>query len=173
LVISGIGKVSAAAATQWLIDRTRPQVVINWGCAGGIDPQVQLGEIIASKWAVEYDYHSRSPRRISADKGLLNTACLIEGIREGILVTADQNGDSIEKRRCLWQTYRAAACDWESAAVLKVAAANHIPALALRVISDVEHWRSDAEFIAQANAIIVKATPVLLKYIGNRGIIHK
>lgn len=165
LVICGIGKVRAAAATQWLTDHVRSQIIINWGCAGGTDSQIKVGKIIAAEWAVEYDCRTESPRRIRSDKGLLNTACKIYGIRPGIIATADQDGDTKERRQHLWKKHRACACDWESAAVLRVAKANRIPALSLRVISDVEHCQLGPEFKAQAEAIMTNATPALLDYI--------
>ncbi len=167
LVICGIGKVQAAAATQWLIDNVKPKIIINWGCAGGTDSQTKVGKIIAAEWAVEYDYQAKSPRRIRTDKGLLDVACKIYGIQPGIIATADQNGDTKERRQYLWQEYRACACDWESAAILKVAKANRIPALSLRVISDVGECRLGPEFNAQVEKIITDATPTLLDYISS------
>jgi adenosylhomocysteine nucleosidase len=167
LILSGIGKVMAAAATQWLIDYQKPKIVLNWGCAGGINPQVEIGEIVAAQAAVEYDYQSRSPRRIAADKELFDVACSIDSINPGIFASADQNVDSLEKKQRLRHTYRASAGDWESAAVLRIAAANKIPALALRVISDLGDCSPGAEFNARTNALIVKAIPVLTTYIEN------
>ncbi len=170
LLTSGIGKVLASAATQWLIDYAKPKIVINWGCAGGINPQginphIQLGDIVASQGAVEYDYGSRSPRRISADKKLLELARAISGVKPGILATADQNCDSVGERKLIWQKHQALACDWESAAVLRVAAVNQVPALALRVVSDMGDCHPGPEFSTQANAVMLKAVPVLLEYI--------
>ncbi len=164
MIICGIGKVLASAATQWLIDYTKPKIMINWGCAGGVDPQIKPGAIVASKSAVEYDYGSHSTRRISADNRLFKLACAISGIKPGILATADQNLDSLKKRRRLWREYQALACDWESAAILRVAATNRIPALALRVISDMGDCRPGADFSSRANPIMAEATPVLLEY---------
>jgi nucleoside phosphorylase len=165
LIVCGIGKVLASAASQWMIDHGQPRIILNWGCAGGTNPQNQVGEIIAAEYAIEYDYHSHSPRRISSAKSLFDIALSISGICSGIIATADQNGNSPEKRKSLWLNCGASACDWESAAVLRVASANKVSALALRVITDTTPFSPGAEFAAQASTIINKATPTLLNYI--------
>ena len=46
LVKSGIGKVCAAVGTMELIQRYAPDIIVNTGVAGGIDPLTQVMDIV-------------------------------------------------------------------------------------------------------------------------------
>ena len=54
IVQSGIGKVAAALATAFLIDKFQPDHVVNTGSAGGFDPSLEVGDIVISS---EVRYH--------------------------------------------------------------------------------------------------------------------
>ncbi len=45
---SGIGKVAAAIGTTLLLEHCQPDVVINTGSAGGLDPRLNVGDIVVS-----------------------------------------------------------------------------------------------------------------------------
>ncbi len=165
LVICGIGKIRSAAAVQWAIDYAKPDIIINWGSAGGVAPDIKQGDIIASSCVIEHDFYASSSPKIPANRILLDLACLDKQIQAGILASADQNINTKEQRQHIWREYKASACDWESAAVLSAAAINRIPALSLRVITDIEERLSKKEFITMANRIIARNTHVLLNFI--------
>jgi adenosylhomocysteine nucleosidase len=55
LLRSGIGKVNAAVGCALLIDHYRPDVVINTGSAGGIDPGLTFGDLVISDGLVYHD----------------------------------------------------------------------------------------------------------------------
>ena len=55
LYVSGIGKVNAAAATQKAICEGATEIW-NFGFAGGFDPSMNVGDIVAISAAVEYDF---------------------------------------------------------------------------------------------------------------------
>ena len=52
---SGIGKVNAGACTVVLIDRFAVDCVINTGIAGSLDAHINIGDIVLSEDAVQYD----------------------------------------------------------------------------------------------------------------------
>ena len=54
LLKSGIGKVAAAIGTTLLLEHCQPDVVINTGSAGGLDPRLNVGDIVVS---TEVRYH--------------------------------------------------------------------------------------------------------------------
>ncbi|STY59428.1 5'-methylthioadenosine/S-adenosylhomocysteine nucleosidase [Mannheimia haemolytica] len=54
LLQSGIGKVAAAIGTTLLIQLTQPDMIINTGSAGGLDPDLNVGDILIS---TEVRYH--------------------------------------------------------------------------------------------------------------------
>lgn len=56
VIISGIGKVSAALATQAAIDRFSPEYVLNFGTAGGLGDRVKACGFYAVKRCCQHDF---------------------------------------------------------------------------------------------------------------------
>ena len=56
VVVSGIGKVNAAAAAQMAISELKAGLIVNFGVAGGFDPAMNVGDVYAINRAVEYDF---------------------------------------------------------------------------------------------------------------------
>jgi adenosylhomocysteine nucleosidase len=61
LVVSGMGMVSAAAATQDAIGRYAPRAVINYGCAGAHRLELLPGDMVVGERVVAYDNCRESP----------------------------------------------------------------------------------------------------------------
>ncbi|MBQ6915923.1 MAG: 5'-methylthioadenosine/S-adenosylhomocysteine nucleosidase [Kiritimatiellae bacterium] len=55
VVISGIGKVNASAATQFAL-QTGADTIVNIGVAGGLDPSFEVADIFEIDSAVQYDF---------------------------------------------------------------------------------------------------------------------
>ena len=55
LVKSGIGKVCAAVGTMEMIQRYAPDIIVNTGVAGGIDPLTQVMDIVVGENMVYHD----------------------------------------------------------------------------------------------------------------------
>jgi adenosylhomocysteine nucleosidase len=55
LLRCGIGKVNAAVGTALLIHQYKPDLVINTGSAGGIDPALSFGDAVISDGLIYYD----------------------------------------------------------------------------------------------------------------------
>lgn len=56
VVVCGVGKVNAAAGTQYAIDCLDADKIINIGVAGGLNSDMRVGEIYGIKRAVQYDF---------------------------------------------------------------------------------------------------------------------
>lgn len=57
LILSGIGKVNAGMSTQLLIDRFSPDIIINFGVAGGkANSGLKAGDIVQVSKVCQYDY---------------------------------------------------------------------------------------------------------------------
>ncbi len=54
LLKSGIGKVAAALGATLLLERCKPDVIINTGSAGGLAPTLKVGDIVVSDEARYY-----------------------------------------------------------------------------------------------------------------------
>lgn len=55
ILVTGIGTVNAAIATQHLLDRYVPETIINLGAAGGVAPESELGKAYMVSEAVFFD----------------------------------------------------------------------------------------------------------------------
>lgn len=58
-VVSGIGKVAAAATVTSVLDRFDPPAVIFCGVAGGIDPAIDIGDIVIAESFIQHDFDAR------------------------------------------------------------------------------------------------------------------
>ena len=56
LVKGGVGKVNAARATQILIDNYKPDYIIDTGVAGGLNPMLEIGDIVIGEKLVQHDF---------------------------------------------------------------------------------------------------------------------
>ena len=56
LVISGIGKVSAALTTQLLIDKYSPEYIFNFGTCGGLNNNVKVLNFYLIEKCCQYDF---------------------------------------------------------------------------------------------------------------------
>jgi len=70
VVVSGIGKSNAAAATQLAIQLTGADAVLNVGVAGGIDSSMEVGGLYEVREAVQYDFDLALVN--GTEKGVLN-----------------------------------------------------------------------------------------------------
>lgn len=138
----GWGKISAAATTQFALDRWKPDLLINLGTCGGFAGGIQPGEIILVDETVVYDIYERMGNSQEAldfystqlDLSLISTSSLAS-IRRARLISADRDIDP-EEVTALKQRYNAVAADWESGAIAWVAARNKTSCLILRGVSD-------------------------------------
>lgn len=138
----GWGKIDAAASTQYVIDRYSPPALINLGTCGGISGAIERGATVLATKTVIYDLIERMGDAGEAirdyttdiDLGWLHGAPPMPVVRAP-LVSADQDLDPAAIPR-LRKAYGAVAADWESGAIARVAARNHVRLLILRSVTD-------------------------------------
>ncbi len=157
LVITGIGKVSAALAAQFTCDRFDPGSLLVVGLAGAIGSDGQLGELIVASGALQHDMDARpftdakgvipslGKAMFAADPTLsekLRRAAesVVDNpriIRSGVVLTGDQIVTSRVIRDSLAADFPSGVClDMETAAIAQVAHQNRVPWAALRMTSD-------------------------------------
>ena len=61
LVLCGMGKVHAAAAAQAAIAQLAPDALLSCGTAGGLDPQLAVGDVVIGATAIQHDYGFVTP----------------------------------------------------------------------------------------------------------------
>lgn len=138
----GWGKISAAASTQYVIDRWWPALIINLGTCGGFRGLVEKGAIILVEKAIVYDITEQMG---SLDESIAHyiteidlswlTGPFPQNVQRALMVSGDRDV-LCEDIEALHQKYGATAADWESGSIAWVAAKNHIKTLILRGVSD-------------------------------------
>lgn len=141
LTCSGIGKVKTAANAQYLIDRFQVGCIFLIGVAGAINPDLQVGDIIISDRAIEYDCWQRC--WYQADRRLIKAAVnagerlqLKGKLLVGSVLTGDQPCIDADKKSQLRQQFAGDCVEMEGAAVAHVCYMNTVPFVIIRGISD-------------------------------------
>jgi adenosylhomocysteine nucleosidase len=134
IAVSGIGLAAAAAAAVALIE-AGSSALMSFGVAGALDPMLKAGCVILPKELLSID-----GRRYSADATWRERVAAelrpAHEVSEGVLLTSALAIDTPEQKAAAFRGTGAVAVDMEGAAVAEVAANNHLPFIAVRVIVD-------------------------------------
>lgn len=157
---SGIGKVCAALCAQLLVDRFHVRAIVNTGVAGGLHPSLRVGDFVVGTDAVQHDVDGgvfgyvrgclpgsddpTVPTRFPGDRRLLDAFRRAAGrtlpgdcrVLEGTIASGDVFVHTRTQKQEILSLFGAAAVEMEGAAIAQVAAANGIPCLLVRAISD-------------------------------------
>jgi adenosylhomocysteine nucleosidase len=173
MVHGGVGKVGAAHAAQILIMEYDVDAVIFTGVAGGIDPDLGIGDIVISQDVVHHDFGQILPEQFIpfdtvgyvADTMLVRLAqqasanVVLETIPEtirgeeaiprvtlGRVATGDQFISSEAKRLWIEETFRADCVEMEGAAVAQVCTLYEVPFVIIRSLSDLANEDAEVDF---------------------------
>lgn len=147
---SGMGKVNTAIGVVRGITRYSPHVIIDTGSCGAIESGLEIGDILFSCQAYEYDISgSGIPEKKEA---YMEVPSLLE--KEAALFTVLSKGTSGKRlfrgsqltgeflidrkavKEKLFLLFGASGCNWETAALFKAARAYNLPAFSLRLVTD-------------------------------------
>jgi len=176
----GVGKVNAAMCTQIVIGRFGATRVINSGVAGALDPTLDIGDLVISTDAVQYDMdvtglgyepgvipelnvlafvadeELRAVMRRAAHEVLPDITVLDGRIASGDRFVCDQS-----ENQYIVETFGAICCEMEGSAIAQVCARNEVPFVSVRTISDkadstsITEYRLNEEHTAHRCAAIV------------------
>ncbi len=150
---SGVGKVFAALTAEAMILKYQPDCIINTGVAGALAPELHLLNVVIGEDVVQHDMDTTpvgDPRgllsginkiELPADEKLkaqFEKAAAALGIPtlRGRVASGDQFIADDEKRSFIRETFGAACCEMEGAAIGQVCYVNKVPFAVLRAISD-------------------------------------
>ncbi len=156
VVECGLGKVNAALVSTLLIQEFECELLIFSGIAGGIDPEMKIGEVVIGESLIQYDYgalndgklqvyragsipmgspQNKTEFRLDPEIKKIIRAVLPD-VRMGTILTGDVFLQCGETRKTLFEKFGAQAIDMEGAAVAQVAEQFGIPAIVVRCLSD-------------------------------------
>ena len=166
----GPGKVNAAVCAQTMMLRYSPRLVINVGVAGGVGPQVHIGDLVVAAACVQYDFDTTAMgdplgtlfiRRASGEnEDILLLPCCEEaaglllkearsiygGAHFGVICTGDVFVADAKKNQFLQEKFEAHAVEMEGGAIAQVCFKNSVPCAVLRAISDCANDDSPMDF---------------------------
>lgn len=181
-VKSGVGKVNAAMCTQMLIDLFQVNTLINVGVAGGVHPDLEIGDIVISEDSCQYDMDARAfghPRGeipnmditfFKADQTLIELAekAAVElqiSYRIGRIMTADLGVNSSDLKEKLREEFGGLCVEMEGAAVGQVGMVNGIPYLVIRSISDKADCNLSEDYKANLENSIKHGVAIVLRMV--------
>lgn len=164
LLRSGIGKVNAAMSTTILLEKYKPDCIINTGSAGGFNPSLNVGDAVISSevrhhdvdvtaFGYEYGQVPQLPAAFKADEKLVQIAETaakeISDIQivKGVIATGDSfmnDPDKVDFVRTKFSDLQ--AVEMEAAAIAQVAYQFGIPFVIIRSLSDIAGKESDVSF---------------------------
>ena len=168
VTVGGIGKVNAAMTTTLLLAAGATGVVFT-GVAGGVHPQLRVGDIVVSTDCLQHDVDvtalGYAPgevpgeplawladddlRQLALDAAHELAAAAPPGgpqVSEGRVVSGDVFVASPERVAWLWQTFGAACAELEGAAVAQVCAHHAVPWVVVRSVSDTADGGANVDY---------------------------
>ena len=156
LVESGIGKVNAAVATTLLIERYRPDLILNSGSAGAFGAGLSVGDVVVATQYIYGDVDAtcfgyepgqvpQMPAKYDLDSAWLDRAQGVAAAAElpylldfGLVLTLDSFMSEAERVEGIKSTFPAVkVSDMEGLGIVQAAAQYGIPVLAVKAVSDI------------------------------------
>lgn len=156
VVVCGVGKVNAAMCALMLIEKYKPDLVLNCGVAGSLSPIVGIGDIVVATKSVEHDMNGtalgdRQGEITFPDGNMMFFECdkqastLLAAIckkipdtkvAQGIIASGDIFVSDRKQRFKINDRFGALACEMEGAAIGHVCVRCEVPYGIIRAISD-------------------------------------
>jgi adenosylhomocysteine/aminodeoxyfutalosine nucleosidase len=162
IAYSKIGKVFASLTATTMIEKFGCDTLLFSGVAGGINPELQIGDLIIANKLCQHDLDitafghphgfvpggavfvetSHSLNTIAKEVARENGLKVIEGT----IATGDQFVHSNERKAFIQNTFQADALEMEGASVAVVCDALNVPCFILRAISDTADMDAGFDF---------------------------
>ena len=162
IAYSKIGKVFASLTASTLIEKFGCDTLLFSGVAGGINPNLKIGDLIIANKLCQHDLDitafghphgfvpegavfvetSKELRQIAFDTANENGISVIEGT----IATGDQFVHSNERKEFIETTFKADALEMEGASVAVICDALNVPFFILRAISDTADMDAGFDF---------------------------
>lgn len=143
VAISGVGKVNAGLTTQMLIDKFSPELVINFGTAGGMNSSVKVGEYYLIEKCAQFDFDLSELDNVPVgyiqdyDTVLFPTYTEFNvNLLKGRVASADRFNDDPNDIKLI-NDMTCSIRDMEGGAIGQVCLANNVKLIMIKGITDV------------------------------------
>ena len=164
VAVAGVGKVNAAVCAQTMILKYAPDYIINTGVAGGLSPELEIGDIAVADKVCEHDMDTSpvgdelgfitgiNKVYMECDKDIVklmyDAANAVDDIKaiSGTVASGDQFIASDAQRNFIKENFNAIAAEMEGASIGHVCTMNGVKFGVLRAISDGANSDSVVDF---------------------------
>ena len=129
VIRSGAGEISAAAATQMLIDRFEVELVVNFGVVGGLTEEMAQTKTCVVERVV-HEYLRPTPALVE------RATAICPELKRVTDASADKFIEGREAKSALHERWGADICEMEAAAVVLTCDRAGIPCLLIKTVSD-------------------------------------
>lgn len=164
---SGIGKVNAAISTTLLINKFKPDIIINTGSAGALDESLNVGDVLisddvkyhdadATAFGYEYGQIPQMPVAFQSSKPLIEKISQVVQQQQqqltakvGLIVSGDSFIGSVEQRQKIKKAFpNAMAVEMEATAIAQTCYQFNVPFVVVRAVSDLANGEAEMSFEA-------------------------
>lgn len=178
---SGVGKVNAAICTQLLITHYQVDTILNYGIAGSLSEELNIGDILIATAIHQHDFDTTEfgePKgwveKLETDKlecstDIVKKLFMIQLENATIVLGKIASGDKfiskVKERNTLRREFLTVGCDMESGAIAQVCLQNKIPFAVVKSISDNLEQNYKEDYVNNLEFAIEKVNQFMVKYI--------
>ena len=181
----GVGKVNAALTTGLLLGHFGCDSIAFSGCAGGVNPKHNIGDILIADELIQHDYGAivngqlissipgSFPSLDDTDENIAYvmperlknaiTNVLDKDVTFGRILTGDTYLACEKTRKMFFNQFQADACEMEAGAIAQVCCSWHVPFIIVKVLSDLSGSNSPMEFEEFIEDSSIKAAKTVKK----------
>lgn len=146
-VQTGSGKVHAAVCTQILINLFDVEYIINTSFAGGLNPDLNIGDIVVASDIIEQgDEVSVNQKLVDMTKSAAEKLKGNHKVFVGRISSDDEFICSMRVEKDIYTPFTAYCADMEGAAIAHTCFLNQVPFVAIRTISDKANPNEEIKF---------------------------
>lgn len=192
VAVAGVGKVNAALCAQTMILAFEPTSIINIGVAGGLSPELKVGDIAIATEVVEHDMDTSSlgdplgyisgidivyiPCTKWISDLLYNVSCDVADVKskinefpskaiKGVIASGDQFISGQEQRNHIINNFNAVAAEMEGASIGHVCYMNNVDFGVLRAISDSADEEASLSFVEFTKLAVKNSVAIVLEFL--------
>jgi len=177
-----MGKVRAAARTQYCIDHYGIERLIFVGVAGAVNPNLKVGDIVISKQVLQHDFNITGSQKAEergahwyyGDPSMIEAATkagekldITSKLHVGKVLTGDQIIADKAKKAWLYEVFEGDCVEMEGASVAMVCWMNELPFVIVRGISDLADSQMFAEHYQSLPKVIDESSRLVLEMVAN------
>lgn len=159
LVISGVGEINAALATQYLILSYDVDCIVNFGVVGSLSSSLKAGDVVLADEVVHYDFTVSANQTekygyyigaedfyFKVDGSFMSKLPLLASISKVRIASADKFVNDSRLKEWIVNSFDCKICDMESAGIFFAAKTANVPLLLIKSVSDNADESADCDF---------------------------